>query len=406
MANERSLNTVEQRHADHLTAIDVNPADFLIEAQIKRWKSQYNTSLTEEAETLLRKLSSQAASRFELADRLELYDRIGTNIRTMQSMSHDRQVFAEAQFVVATEPKGLVPSVVTHNNSSLWPAEEDSDSPQNDDESVIWIPQNTTILVNNLVNLVAARLVPQFGSLLNLITALTSYLTWEHALDLLRPWELPLEGPLAPAEPGRRSLLFVPMIVPPGQAELEERLLQLAILTFVAGHEAGHIYHGHTDLWPQTSIFRSVPDSVPRLCVDEVSADAAGIAAVWDGIKKNHEISIDISWVGPILSLAHEAGITAAYPPEDTEKEEEYHRWLLRLEYALRAIATNLHGNDFEKLRSIQIVGAALPLAVAVYEYYRCGGDSVCDGPTLGISGSELYDTLEPLCIELLELFD
>ena len=42
------------------------------------------------------------------------------------------------------------------------------------------------------------------------------------------------------------------------------------------------------------------PSDGPRA---EASADAVGIAATWDGMNSNQEVSIDESWLGPILSL-------------------------------------------------------------------------------------------------------
>jgi hypothetical protein len=189
----------------------------------------------------------------------------------------------------------------------------------------------------------------------------------------------------------------------PGEASATEQLLDLALVTFEAGHEAGHIYHGHTGLWPATSAFRRLPRSTPAPWVDEASADTVGLAAVWDGMAEHQQISIDLTWVGPILSLACSAGITAAYPATDVEIEEEYRHWLFRLECALRALAANLRGNHFEVDRSTQILGAAVPLAAAVYEYWRCGGDRVSDVPTLGRPGSALYASLAAVCVELME---
>ncbi len=112
-------------------------------------------------------------------------------------------------------------------------------------------------------------------------------------------------------------------------------------------------------------------------------------------MNSNQEVSIDESWLGPILSLAYHAGREAAQSPEAHQNRPAVQAWLFRLRTALGVLGQWLRGNGFEAPRAARILAAATSLAAGFYEYVRTGGDAPHQVETLGVPGSAVYDMLE-----------
>lgn len=382
---------IEERHRRDIEDAGRSPDSLTLEAQLATWERRLGSRLSESDVERVRELSAVAPSRYEIVDYLDVYEKARLNVVTMQEMSADRQRFAPADLVVATDLAGLGdPRVET-----VWPAVHDASA---ETDSVIWIPLMAVKQMGVVANVFGRRLVTPAGHPATLIDALAYSLSWTEVLDVLRRGQQPtgLVDDATASHP--RSRIEVDFVDMAEDARAAVSLVELALATFMVGHEAGHIYYRHTGVSPLPGIFTG-PPPVPQSWVDEASADAVGIAATWDGMNSNQEVSIDESWLGPILSLAYHAGREAAQSPEAHQNRPAVQAWLFRLRTALGVLGQWLRGNGFEAPRAARILAAATSLAAGFYEYVRTGGDAPHQVETLGEPGSTVFDVLEGVAL-------
>lgn len=396
------LNAVERRQNDAIVAAGNDPADWLIEPQLATWEQRSGWPLTPELAAELRRLSGEAASRFELVERLQVYSLAEACIRTMQEMSFDRQALQPAQFRIATEPGSLLHPRV----QAEWHARPPGDDGASASNSIIWMPVNALLMFSRVAGVISNRLIKQVGDLESLIAAFARNLTWYEALEFLRMHRLP--NVVTPSEGESAILLPEPPDQPPNSHDpIREgaTVMNIAATVFVAGHEAGHLYLGHFgDRNPIEAILggRSISPNLRR----EMEADSVGINAVWDGLASNG-LSIDITFVGPVVvALAASAGLAAAHPRTDYgTTNDTWQDWVYRLRLAIRVLGEWLIGNGLGLTRSGPILAAAAPLAACIYEYVRTGGDLADGNGRLGAPGAEVYAMLEDTALPLLERF-
>jgi hypothetical protein len=261
---------------------------------------------------------------------------------------------------------------------------------------------------DSVVGVISNRLVRRFGDLQSLMTAFVRHLTWDESLEILRRHRLRIPADVATPPPGRQSIVFAnPLDEPPDSADpivTANNYLRVMVTTFVAGHEAGHLYLGHFGDRELIDLI-SGGDSMPPILRREVAADGLGIASVWDGFASNG-LSIDETWPGPVLALAVSAGRAAAHPDTDRgTTQDTWEDWVHRLSLAIHALGQSLIGNGFGLARSGPILAAAAPLAACIYEYVRTGGDRADRSGRLGAPGAEVYTFLEATVLPLLEQF-
>lgn len=398
------LNDVERRHSDAIRAVGNDPADWLIESQLATWEQNHGWPLTSEQAAEARRLSGEAASRFELAECLELYSLAAAHIRTMQAMSFDRQDFRSAQFDIATDPGSLLHPYV----QAEWHAGVPVDDRESAHSSVIWMPVNTLQVFGSVVGVISHRLMRRFGDLPTMLAAFAQGLTWDESLEVLRRDRLQLKPDVIAPTIGRTKVFLPnsPDLPPNLRDSIAEgaAALRIMVTTFVAGHEAGHLYLGH--FGDRVLIEPISGGDIPPSLRREMAADTVGIGAVWDGLESNGLGSIDYTWPGPIIALAASAGIAAAHPQTDADTANDtWADWVYRLCLAVRVLGRWLIDNGFGLSRSRPILVGAAPLAACVYEYVRTGGDLADAHGRLGVPGDGVYAKLEGIAFQLLDEF-
>jgi hypothetical protein len=193
--------------------------------------------------------------------------------------------------------------------------------------------------------------------------------------------------------------------LPPADLSLQrvEAIFITAYVTFVAGHEVGHIYLGHTGARELASPFLAIPSQISPGHADEIAADTVGMASVWDGMSHNDEFgaSIDYTWLVPVIFVASRAGRSATVrDPDDARSIDDWTGWILRLQLMLKWLIVNLTKNNFEIHRIMPILLSAPPLAGAVYEWVRIGVLTQ-GGASADQFDSTAYETLKRECDRL-----
>jgi hypothetical protein len=169
--------------------------------------------------------------------------------------------------------------------------------------------------------------------------------------------------------------------------------------TFVVGHEIGHVYVGHT--YTQDAIPVIISEGMDRVVKRESEADAMGLSAVWDGMAHGEpSMSIDITWLGPVLFLSSMMGFSLLGQPlhSSTVDEAAIARatfWHRRLFLLVKGLMNNLVQNAFDDERVRAVADVVPLLACAVVEWLRLSSlDEPADEPFNLI----VYDDLVPLC--------
>lgn len=390
---DQPLNSIEIRHRDAIIRAGLDPEDFLFEAQLAALRPE-DGWITEEAVQAIRDLRGWASSRFELVELLTLYHSADENIRTMQSMSADRVPFGDADFVIATEPDQIVSatvdsrefttSVVDHPEVGPWPGES---------ESIVWINAGSVNVLKMLATHFRRTLIAPYGDLqeflrvlseqgdtIELVARLSSFDTLPtESSELLRRAIDFVQKEKLLREDHRAALILPPLEPPPTDRSLAaaQSVLMTGFATFLAGHEAGHIFLGHTGTRRRSSSLRRIPEWISPRQADEIDADIVGLTSVWDGMSENYSASIDYTWLAPVLSLAAHAGmaaLAAAVDPGSTQATDDLAGWVNRLRLLVHGMIINLHGNGFKAIRIRPIMRSVPPLAGAVYAWLGAGG--------------------------------
>ncbi|WP_396908096.1 hypothetical protein [Mycolicibacterium sp.] len=395
------LNDIEQLHHGAIVAAGNDPDDWLIDAQIRTWELRHGYPLTSGEEVELRRLSLEAASRYERSEYLQFYSLAATYVATMQEMSFDRQDFQPAPFRVATQPGSYIEPWVA------WHARTDDDSGQPPPDPIIWVPAGALIIFANVIEVFTGRIVRAFDDLPALIKAVGEQ-SWAETLAALRAGPRRPAG-YVPTRQGRCAVHFPPPIdrrsLLPHVARIDDGI-KAAVTTFVIGHEAGHLHLGHFGDRRRFDPFVGGEPIDPGLR-RETGSDTVGVCTVWDGMSAHGHGSIDATWIGPVLALATSAGLAAAYPIADQHTTNDtWHDWVYRLSTCVRGLGAWMFGNGFSYARTCAVLGAAVPLAAAVYEYMRTGGELRDATDRLGAPGVEIHAELERAALAQLKRFE
>lgn len=354
-----TLNRIERRHHEAIVELGRNPEDLLFEAQLAGWRKA-GFWLEDEEFAFIRSLGEWAPSRYELLELLPLYWAADRHIRRMQAMSVDRFPFKAAKFSIATEPLQLVAAVATSRRVFAGIGAPEVRPDVSEPESTIWVHAGLVNVLKVLTAHVACTLVAPEG-------------------DLPRLFEAVSRDP-DPRVVFRRLCSFVPTLGMFSSAnpsvQVAGSLLLQSCVTFVAGHEAGHIYLGHTGANEMLNPWVSVPAGLDSEVRDEMAADMVGLISLWDGMGQEDEgarLSIDYAWLGPVLYLAFEAGRAAA---DSAENLDSRLGWVNRLKVLLKGLFINLGRNGFESRIVVKVFLAVPPMAGAIYEWVRLGGVS------------------------------
>lgn len=354
-------NAIEARHLETIASLGLDPAFFLFEAQFQR---QYRNQGSAAALELIRAARAWTPSRFELVELLHYYYLASLDVAKMREMASDIQPLPDVPFVIASDPAQTIGSdVIDHS--------EDVVDLPGGVRHVVWIRVG---LMNHFMYLardIVRTLVRPVGHLQALLDSITA------AEGDPRPL---IEALLDAGEPDDPFLDYSrPLDLGSDQATLGVALdsIRRTMVTFVAGHEMGHVYLGQTPSHPRLSVFQGrVPgkstferDHLQR----EVEADAVGLVSVWDGAANSHPqfaLSIDHGWIGPVIFLA---SMARRIDPEldHAAAEWETEKWTHRLHVFIRLLARELRRTGIEPERSRRITVCAPMLAAAVVEWRR-----------------------------------
>jgi hypothetical protein len=392
-SSDEPLNSIEIRHRDAILAAGHDPAGFLFDAQLTaKLRGGY---LTGEDAQIIRGLRASAGSRFELVELLPLYHVASENIRTMQQMSADRVAFRGANFVVATQPGQFVTATVDSRQFATNAVDHPEVVRRPDEpESVVWLNTGSVNMLKVLATHFGHALIAPYGDLRNFLSAMAE---GANTLDLVARLRDVDSLPAEQADFMRRLIHHAQerersananreglAVMPPFTAFSTDRSLAVAqtvllysFVTYLAGHEAGHIYLGHTGAGPRSTYLGKVPSWISPLRADEIDADIVGLLSVWDGMAQNYDSPIEYTWLAPVLFLAARAGMAAALAvvdPSSAQAVDDFNGWVDRLRYLVRSIAVNLRGNSFEASRIRSVLRSVPPLAGAVYAWLQAGG--------------------------------
>lgn len=380
------LKTIEDRHREAIENAGLNPADFLFEAQLERARDSGFWGDDADVEFICR-LVDWSPSRYELIELLPLYYFADKHIRVMQGMSADRFSYPAVEFSVATEPQQLVTAYASSRRSAVVDPLVSGDaggdpeiSPEVvEHESIVWMHAGLMNTLKVLTTHFARTFVAPAGDLppfLNLVTGTESP---REFLERLFQSRAKLSGP------GNHALK-------------DAELLLMASVTFIAGHEVGHIYLGHTGVTKPLSPFVSLGNEMPTRQADEWAADGVGLTSLWDGM------GIDHTWIAPLLFLALNSGWAASVADTDEpESMERVYDWVRRLVVLVRNLVINLFRNGFEPRRVEPILRCAPLVAGAVHEWVRLGGLTGKPNPRRGGINFDpfVYQAVKDVCNSL-----
>jgi hypothetical protein len=359
------LNSIEIRHRDAILAAGLDPADFLFDAQLSTLTR--DGGLTKGDAKAIHDLRGWASSRYEPVELLPLYYAASENIRTMQQVSDNRVPFEDVNFVVTTDPGQLVPATVDSTRFATDAVDHPQVTRRTDEpESIVWINTGSVNVLKNLATHFGHTLIAPYGNLAEFLSVMAEGVD---PLDLVARLG---NVDCLPQDPINTVRIDWPL------AEARTILIY-GFVTFLAGHEAGHIYLGHTGISPRATFLRDVPSWISPRRADEIDADIVGLISVWDGMKKNYGPSIDSTWLAPVLFLAARAGLAgadagAAVDPSSAQAVDDFAAWIDRLRYLVSSIAVNLRGNGFEARQIRSILRSVPPLAGAVYAWLQADG--------------------------------
>jgi hypothetical protein len=155
---------------------------------------------------------------------------------------------------------------------------------------------------------------------------------------------------------------YVVTNAPPGS--MAATLLQ-ALVSFVIGHEAGHIFLGHvgdqdkrTVISPETM----APRGVKAEDVTELEADLIGLLVLWDGMRHGNlfSTSIEYTCIAPFLFMS----VMAGYCYYKLQDERKTTLWQQRSLSLLERAIWQMRHLGFER-RRIDILARSVPVLMA-----------------------------------------
>lgn len=391
-----NLNRIEIRHRDAIVDAGLKPEDFLFRAQLTEWRKAGFWRSGDELQ-FMHNIATWAPSRFELIELIPLYYYADRHIRMMQHLSADRFAYPAVNFAIATDPRQLVTASASSRRKRtvvdprvVSSAGGDSEVvPETvEDESIVWMHAGLMNILKLLVTHLTSTLVAPEENLPRFLQSVSESEDPRDLLEHLFRYRPSLSG----RAEGNRPL----------QLQKAEAILLIASVTFVAGHEVGHIYLGHTDVRDRLNPFTSLPEGMPPHRADEMAADAVGLTAIWDGMSQGQEgVSIDYTWIAPVLFLAFKSGWAASVADEDDPASvEHFTDWAARLQVLIRTLLLNLRRNGFEAHRTETVQRSAPLLAGAVHEWVRLGGligEGIDFDPTVYLTVKAVCDSLPKL---------
>lgn len=164
-------------------------------------------------------------------------------------------------------------------------------------------------------------------------------------------------------------------------------ILKDALLTFIVGHECGHILHGHTGYFPYSNFLSGMSFYSENL-KKEVQADLWGLTSMWDGCTNSDKsyVSIDFSFFIPVFFLTYMSATSNLLIRDqcsnDVKERLKYASvdYIERVKYVSIAIITTMKKQNFEKFRIDRLISGLPVLIWVLYEwihveYYNAIGE-------------------------------
>ena len=366
-------NAIEAKHLEALHRFGHAAADWTFENQLPHYRSLCH-DWTDAAELRLQKLSSWSPSRFELIELIPLYYFASENVKTMREMSTDTHGFRHVPFCVASDPSRRLTSYVEEHSSEI-----STESLEGSLRHVVWVNVGVVNFTKALAHHFVWTLVRDKGSLtalfdrigqsqdaLKLVAALVEDLRRRRFQDEV--FQDHIRNAAYPRHSGRTTSWIVPRFGSIHELDKDVQTLIVvlanALVTFIIGHEMGHVYLGHTGFRERTQLVTSAPAApFSEYLMCEVEADGVGLLSVWDGMANGTNgtrVPIDYTWVAPVFFLAGMLGLSMNMSNDSAQK------WAWRLLLLVKGLTGSLRAAGFEPDRVRRVMSSAPAIAEAM----------------------------------------
>jgi hypothetical protein len=389
-------NAVERIHFDAVATLGQAPESWNFENQLPQYRQISGPDWNSKDEAFIWSLKDWSLSRLELIGHLPLFYFAYCDVMAAQQMSADMKPLRFTPFTIATDPCQDVSAYLREHSSQI---------PSLAFENlfhVVWVNCGmlncAKILAHHFAwallrtehDLVSFfRRVGNNEDVLGCLEALSNERRYADSLvgDRLRralhrqedrhvAWLAPAIGDLSAFSPEAKGMMMT---------------IMRGMITFVVGHEMGHVYLGHTGFHPSALVNevvekRASEDPLFR----EIHADNIGLICVWDGLASgtHHFASIDVSWIGPALLLSMLTGLAL------NDDEQNTRKWLGRLYKFANNLVNGMRRTQFDSDR-VGLVERALPVvSSAVVEWVR-RESHVSGAPDINYSLPNIYSEMK-----------
>jgi hypothetical protein len=398
-------NPIETRHLEALRRFGHNPDEWVFEKQLPHFRSLYK-EWDNELETMIRQHSTWSPSRFELIELIPLYHFTSEYVQTMQEMSSDTLRLPNTPFSIASDPSRTITAYIEEHSSEI-----SKEIIHGSIRHVVWMNVGLVNLLKALSHHFVWAFLKEGGDFVRFFDETTRTINLNQIFRQLVSRLKDRRFPDYPFGDSAMNIAYPEHLskstkwIIPGFGSLHEldhdlqkniSILGLGLVTFIVGHEMGHIYLGHTGFHPRKRIITGLQDAqVSQSAVSEAEADYVGLVSVWDGManqKDGGNISIDYTWVAPVFFLSTMIGLSLPV------SEENANKWTFRLFILIRGLIGNLRAAGFEQERIQRIILNTPLVAGSIVEWIwqEMTSDRSNESP-----GWRLFEQLTKYCFQL-----
>ncbi|MGD0294772.1 MAG: hypothetical protein ABSB30_13050 [Terracidiphilus sp.] len=358
-------NRIEEEHLKALKRFGYQPTDWTFERQLSALRKKFPDWKTDGMQSL----SRWSPSRFEFVELVPLYYLATTHIQTMQQMS--KWALPATQFLIASDPSQKLAAYCNEHSNHV-----SRDDVGNVCRHIIWVNIGLINFVKVLANHFAWVLAGDKEGLIAAFDDVARTQDLEVLAVRFRDRRFPVDTEMLRGAYPQQCSEDISWFPPPfgriedlsPKTQTVVRILQIAMTTFVIGHEMGHIYLGHTGFHPRKLLITSQTLPFPAPFRAEIEADLVGTMSVFDGIAaevSKSRFSIDFTWIAPLLYLSTMTGVALHYSDEKAQE------WAWRLIMFSKTLVGTLQKCEFEHER-IRRISLSLPtIAAATIEWMR-----------------------------------
>jgi hypothetical protein len=352
----------EAKHLTKIKQLGADPGAFEFDRQLDRLRST-SAEWHDEAESYFSSLKSWSFSRYELVDLIPLFHEAHVHIDVAQRMSRDEMQLPELRFAILSDPASTVRAYASEPRKKMGETVGGVAG-----GSLIWfcvgLKNYFDYLARSFTKAVHQEGRP-FDGLYELVSSHGAY----SALALYDK----LSCYADPPDEDAGLVTFHGSLYKSGALDVaqgtsehtEYATLLQALVSFVIGHEAGHIFLGHvgdqdkrTVISPETM----APRGVKAEDVTELEADLIGLLVLWDGMRHGNlfSTSIEYTCIAPFLFMS----VMAGYCYYKLQDERKTTLWQQRSLSLLERAIWQMRHLGFER-RRIDILARSVPVLMA-----------------------------------------